>query len=196
METVKALWNRWKFLLPWSVILNRIATAPVLMWEARDGHPGIIFLLAFSGAFFGDVFDGIIARFLKVSNSALRQGDSFADACLYLAVAWSAWRTYPEIILQFSAPLLTLLGFQLTWMALNLIKYQATCVLSHLFRKSLGSHDLSRRDDTFYHASGRLDPVADDFGRHSPHCGGDADDTDSPEMEIRCSERLSRPEAP
>ena len=123
IEIVK-LWERWKFLLPWSVIINRIFTAPVLIWEAREGHPGILFLIAFSGAFFGDVFDGVISRFLKVSNATLRQGDSFADVCLYTAVVWSSWRTFPQVILEYKSPLLALLCLQMTLLVASLWKYR------------------------------------------------------------------------
>jgi phosphatidylserine synthase len=71
-----------------------------------------------------DIFDGIIARRLGVSTAQLRQADSWADICLYLSIAASAWLVYPKIILDFRVPFLLAIAAQLTLFTVSLIKFQ------------------------------------------------------------------------
>ncbi|MEH2188883.1 MAG: CDP-alcohol phosphatidyltransferase family protein [Nostoc sp.] len=71
-----------------------------------------------------DVFDGIIARRLKVSTALLRQADSWADICLYLCVAISIWLVYPQVIINFRVPLLSAITIQLILFTISLIKFQ------------------------------------------------------------------------
>ncbi len=54
----------------------------------------------------------------------MRQADSWADICLYLCIAISTWLVYPQVILDFQAPLLLAVSAQLTLFAISLIKFQ------------------------------------------------------------------------
>jgi phosphatidylserine synthase len=74
-------------------------------------------------AFFSDIFDGIIARRLGVSNVQLRQADSLADVCLYTCISASAWLVHRDIIIAFRVPLLMAVFAQLLWLVVNLVKY-------------------------------------------------------------------------
>lgn len=109
--------------IPALLVGLRFLLGPFLLWDALDGKTSQGFILAFIVAFLSDIFDGIIARRLGVSTAKLRQADSWADVCLYVCIAYSAWQVHREIILNFQWPLLSVVFIQLVWWAVNLIKY-------------------------------------------------------------------------
>ncbi|WP_367275063.1 CDP-alcohol phosphatidyltransferase family protein [Microcoleus sp. CAWBG24] len=73
--------------------------------------------------FFSDIFDGIIARRIGVSNQQLRQADSWADVCFYICVFASAWLVHKDLVIAFRVPLLAVVFVQLVWWIVNLLKY-------------------------------------------------------------------------
>ncbi len=101
----------------------RCAIAPLLLLDALDGYTGKAFIFGYVVAFLSDIFDGIIARKLKVSTVKLRQADSWADISLYICVAVSLWRVYPTVLIAFQIPLLIAIAFQLTLFAVSLITF-------------------------------------------------------------------------
>ncbi|TAE58511.1 MAG: CDP-diacylglycerol--glycerol-3-phosphate 3-phosphatidyltransferase [Nostocales cyanobacterium] len=109
--------------VPKLLVIYRFAVAPFLLWDALDGNTTIWFLIGFITAFVGDIFDGIIARRLGVSTAELRQADSWADVCLFSCVFISAWLIYPEVLIAYKIPLLTVVFAQGIWWIVNLIKY-------------------------------------------------------------------------
>ncbi len=110
--------------IPSILVALRFIIAPLLLVDAFDGQTTIWFIVGYVIAVISDIFDGIIARRLKVSTSKLRQADSWADICLYLCIAISTWLVYPQVILDFQAPLLLAVSAQLTLFAISLIKFQ------------------------------------------------------------------------
>ena len=110
--------------IPSILVVLRFIIAPLLLVDAFDGQTTIWFIVGYVIAVISDIFDGIIARRLKVSTSKLRQADSWADICLYLCIAISTWLVYPQVILDFQAPLLLAVSAQLTLFAISLIKFQ------------------------------------------------------------------------
>jgi CDP-diacylglycerol--glycerol-3-phosphate 3-phosphatidyltransferase len=78
-------------LIPSALVIFRFLISPFLLWDAIDGNTSVWFIIGFVAAFFSDIFDGIIARRLGVSNVQLRQADSLADVCLYTCISASAW---------------------------------------------------------------------------------------------------------
>ncbi len=109
--------------LPKFLILFRLLSGPLLLLMAWTSYSPLGFIFIFILAFLSDIFDGIIARRLGVSDAELRQADSFADVCFYGCVFVSAWRVYPNIIHQFSTPLLIVVFAQGLWWIVNLVKY-------------------------------------------------------------------------
>jgi phosphatidylglycerophosphate synthase len=109
--------------IPISLVILRFLIAPFLLWDAIDGKTSIWFIVAFVVAFLSDIFDGIIARKLGVSNAQLRQADSWADLTLYICVVTSAWLVHREVVIACHLPLLILLAAQLMWWLVNLVKY-------------------------------------------------------------------------
>ncbi|PSB32216.1 CDP-alcohol phosphatidyltransferase family protein [Stenomitos frigidus] len=114
--------SRWS-LIPAFLVGLRVAIAPLLLWDALDRNTGTWFIAGYSLAVLSDTFDGIIARRLGVSTVQLRQADSWADICLYLCVAVSAWLVYPTILSDFAVPLLLAIVAQLILFAISLIKF-------------------------------------------------------------------------
>ncbi|WP_204102518.1 MULTISPECIES: CDP-alcohol phosphatidyltransferase family protein [Spirulina sp. CCY15215] len=109
--------------IPSLLIALRFLIAPLLLADALDGSASPWFLVGFSVAFLSDIFDGIIARRLKISTPQLRQADSWADLSLYGCIAISALHLYSPLISPFLIPLSSLLFAQLALFALNLLKY-------------------------------------------------------------------------
>ncbi len=110
--------------LPSILVGIRLAIAPLLLLDAWDRHIGSWFLTGYIVAVLSDIFDGIIARRLGVSTVRLRQADSWADICLYLCIAASAWWIYPQLIIDFKVPLLLAAIAQVSLYAIGWIKFR------------------------------------------------------------------------
>ena len=110
--------------IPSLLVGMRFAIAPLLVFDALDHQTSSWFIIGYVIAVLSDIFDGIIARRLKVSTTQLRQADSWADICLYLCVAISTWLIYPQEIINFLLPLLSAITIQLILFAISLIKFQ------------------------------------------------------------------------
>lgn len=108
---------------PMALVLLRGAIAPFLLWDALDGSITPWFLVGYVVAVLSDIFDGIIARRLGISNATLRRADSWADVALYVCIAAAAWWVHPEVVFSFRLPLLTVVAVQALWWLVNLLKY-------------------------------------------------------------------------
>jgi phosphatidylglycerophosphate synthase len=110
--------------LPSMLVGMRLAIAPLLLLDAWNRQISSWFLVGYIVAVLSDIFDGIIARRLGVSTVRLRQADSWADICLYLCIAASAWSIYPQIIIDFKVPLLVAAIAQISLYAIGWIKFR------------------------------------------------------------------------
>jgi phosphatidylglycerophosphate synthase len=73
-----------------------------MIWLTYSNGPalrGLLTALILLGIL-SDVFDGIIARRLKISTVKMRRIDSQTDLVFWLCVAWCAWLLNPEVIIQ------------------------------------------------------------------------------------------------
>ncbi|HLO48369.1 MAG TPA: CDP-alcohol phosphatidyltransferase family protein [Kamptonema sp.] len=109
--------------IPLTLVIFRGVIAPFLLWDAIDGEISIWFMVGYVAGFLSDIFDGVIARRIGVSNAQLRQADSWADVCFYSCVFISAWLTHKDVIIAFRIPLLMVVFAQLIWWIVNLGKY-------------------------------------------------------------------------
>lgn len=109
--------------IPGALVVFRFLISPFLLWDALDGKTGVWFIVGYVAAFFSDIFDGVIARRLGTSTASLRQADSWADVCLYLCIAGSAWLAHRDVVIAFSVPLLMVVFAQLAWWVVNLVKF-------------------------------------------------------------------------
>lgn len=113
----------WIKYIPISLVVSRALISPFLAWDALDGKTSVWFIVGYLAAFLSDIFDGVIARRLGVSNAKLRQADSWADVTLYACIAVSAWLGYKDVLIANKVPLLMVIVAQLVWWAVNLVKY-------------------------------------------------------------------------
>jgi phosphatidylglycerophosphate synthase len=74
-------------------------------------------------AFLSDVFDGIIARRLKLATHTLRRLDSIADTLFYLAASFAAWHLHPQSIIDRLVPLAALVFLELSRYGLDMGKF-------------------------------------------------------------------------
>jgi phosphatidylglycerophosphate synthase len=124
--------------IPALLVATRLLLGPVLLFSAARGATGGWFLLGIGAAFLSDVFDGIIARRLKIATERLRVADSWTDALFYACMAASAWWTRPEVVLRFRLPLLGLFCLQLFSWALDLVRYQRIATFHAYSAKAWG----------------------------------------------------------
>lgn len=110
-------------LIPTGLVLFRFLISPFFLWDALDGKTSVWFIFGFVAAFISDIFDGIIARQLGVSNAQLRQADSWADVCLFGCIFVSAWLVHQDVLITYRVPLLMVVFAQLVWWMVNLVKY-------------------------------------------------------------------------
>ncbi|MEG3895681.1 MULTISPECIES: CDP-alcohol phosphatidyltransferase family protein [unclassified Microcoleus] len=109
--------------IPGILVALRAAISPFLLWDAIDGTISVWFIIGYLVGFFSDIFDGVIARRIGVSNAQLRQADSWADVCFYICVFASAWLVHRDVVIAFRVPLLAVVFVQLAWWMVNLVKY-------------------------------------------------------------------------
>lgn len=115
----------WLEKLPAALVALRFGLALLLMIDSLNHQTSLGFVVAYGVAIASDILDGIVARRLGVSTPALRQADSWADRALFLAVAVSVWRVFPQVIVDFKTPLLITLGAQLTLFTISLVKFKS-----------------------------------------------------------------------
>ena len=70
-----------------------------------------------------DLFDGVVARRLKVVTASLRVMDSRADAWFFAWVAVACWIFEPDIVRSNAFPLLAELAIQLLSYGYDLLRY-------------------------------------------------------------------------
>lgn len=109
--------------VPWSFVLFRALSAPLLLWDGIDGSISIWFLPLFIAAFLSDIFDGMIARRLGVSTAGIRKADGIVDTAFYLASIAAAVSVFKENLLVFVLPLLLLAAGQVSLQVLSRRKF-------------------------------------------------------------------------
>ncbi len=123
--------------LPFGLVLFRLIISPIMIWVAwmHVNHSGIILATLLILGILSDVFDGIVARRLKISTDRLRKWDSNVDAVFLVSNIIAGWLLFPEIIEA-------KWGFILTIVALELICY-FICLLR--FKKLPANHTYSSK---------------------------------------------------
>lgn len=120
--------------IPFLLIYSRIFIAIVialLAWSQPENHAFLIAVLMIIGLL-TDVFDGIIARKLKVSSEKLRIWDSNVDHFFWVVVIVAIFYLRFEVVRPLLLPILILV-------ALEALAY----IISYLkFKKSIATHSL------------------------------------------------------
>ncbi len=112
--------------IPFLLTLLRLILAPILVLSAYENVPRWILVIFVVTAFLSDIFDGIIARKLNVSTSALRRFDSVTDVCFYLAVVWSGWILDAEKLRIFIFPIAILVTLEILSHVVCLARFRQT----------------------------------------------------------------------
>jgi len=120
--------------IPYLLILFRFLLAPtILLISYLIGERGtyLVLVLMFLGLF-SDIFDGIIARKMKIDTERMRRLDSQTDLIFWLSIAWSCYVIYPELIKANLIGVVALLLMEALCYAISFIKFKKeTC--THAF---------------------------------------------------------------
>ena len=89
---------------PWILVIFRLLAAPGLIALALSGlSSGVAAALLLSLAVLSDIFDGVIARRMKVVTPALRTWDSRADVVFWLGATAALLLMHPALPCQMAA---------------------------------------------------------------------------------------------
>jgi CDP-diacylglycerol--glycerol-3-phosphate 3-phosphatidyltransferase len=120
--------------IPYLLILFRFLLAPtliILSFLMGEDAAYIVLILMFLGLF-SDIFDGIIARKLKIDTEKMRRLDSQTDLIFWLSIALSCYLIYPALIKENWIGVLAVLIMEAMCYAVSLIKFgKETC--THAF---------------------------------------------------------------
>jgi CDP-diacylglycerol--glycerol-3-phosphate 3-phosphatidyltransferase len=109
--------------VPLALTLMRALLAPVVILLAIHWPDKLAFGMCLVVAFLSDVFDGILARRLKVATPNLRRLDSMADTLFYVAATFAAWHLYPAVIKDHGVALAILAALEGARYMLDLWKF-------------------------------------------------------------------------
>ncbi|HEY4372646.1 MAG TPA: CDP-alcohol phosphatidyltransferase family protein [Burkholderiales bacterium] len=110
--------------LPLSLTLLRALLGPALLLLATWYPDKALFGACLVAAFLSDVFDGIIARRLRIATATLRRLDSIADSLFYVCAGIAAWRLYPNAVSERSTALIVLAALELVRYAYDYAKFR------------------------------------------------------------------------
>lgn len=109
--------------LPWALIILRLAFAPVIMAAAVLGWPGST-LFAIAGlALLSDLFDGMIARRLRIDTERIRRLDSRVDTLFYFAAGAALLLRFPEVWYHYRSGIIGLVIVELVRVAFEWRKF-------------------------------------------------------------------------
>ena len=119
---------------PYLLILFRFLLAPtVVLISYLLGHEAAfaVLFLMFLGLM-SDIFDGIIAREMKLDTERMRRLDSQTDLIFWLCIGWSCYLIYPHLIMENIVGVAALLIMEVVCYAVSLLKFgKETC--THAF---------------------------------------------------------------
>jgi CDP-diacylglycerol--glycerol-3-phosphate 3-phosphatidyltransferase len=110
--------------IPLGLTLLRALLGPVVLALAMWAPNPALFAACLIVAFLSDVFDGIIARRLKVATANIRRMDSIADSVFYVCTGIAAYLLYPQALRDRAMPLLALITLELARYGLDYLKYR------------------------------------------------------------------------
>jgi CDP-diacylglycerol--glycerol-3-phosphate 3-phosphatidyltransferase len=124
--------------VPALLIASRFVLGPLLVFLSVRGYAPVWIILVLLISMLSDIFDGVIARRLKIATAPLRVMDSRADAWFFICVGIAAWLTVPEIIRAYWIPLSTEVVLQVASYTYDLIRYGRIASLHAYTAKAWG----------------------------------------------------------
>ncbi|MBB2144333.1 CDP-alcohol phosphatidyltransferase family protein [Pedobacter sp. LMG 31464] len=120
--------------IPYLLILFRFLLAPIIIFLSyvwREEVTYIVLILMFLGLL-SDIFDGIIARKMKIDTEKMRRLDSQTDLIFWLSISVSCYLIYPELIKENLIGVLAIVLMEAVCYGVSLIKFgKETC--THAF---------------------------------------------------------------
>lgn len=128
--------------IPMALVLSRLVTGIVLVVLSLLAPPYFnwIAIILISYGLLSDIFDGIIARQLNVSNEKLRRLDSSVDQVFFICTAVAAYIYAPSF-------------FEDNWLKISLLLgAEALCYLVSFikFRKEVATHSIGAKVWTLF----------------------------------------------
>jgi cardiolipin synthase len=124
--------------IPKVLILFRLLLAPIILFLAYfvgENANGWIITFIYLGLF-SDIFDGIIARNLGVSDEKLRRMDSQTDMIFWLSIGIATWILNPILIASNASVIWTILGMEVACYVISILRFKKeTC--THAFLSKL-----------------------------------------------------------
>jgi len=122
--------------LPWALVVFRLLCAPALVGLAiiapQAGGTAAILL---SLAVLSDIFDGVIARRLKVVTPTLRRWDGRADVIFWLSAALALWLMHPALAALVGPLVLILLVLEIANHAVSFARFRREASPHHWLSK-------------------------------------------------------------
>jgi phosphatidylglycerophosphate synthase len=110
-------------LVPALLISLRFVLGPSLFALSVYGHSTVGILLLLLLAMLSDIFDGVIARRLKIATAPLRVMDSKADAWFFIWVSAAAWFSARDVVIACWLPLSIEVVLQAASYTFDLFRY-------------------------------------------------------------------------
>lgn len=109
--------------VPLALTVLRAALAPVVVTLAIYFPAPSAFGACLISALLSDIFDGMIARRLKIATPSLRRLDSIVDTAFYLAASVAVWHLYPQAIIKRLLPLSALAFLEVARYGFDMAKF-------------------------------------------------------------------------
>ena len=122
--------------VPVTLTTIRFLLGPAVVVLAWNNLPGAWIAGCALIAIVSDIYDGIIARRLRIETALLRRYDSVADTVFYLAIAWAAWRLYPQAIRDNAAILIGVFTLEIARYVFDFAKFHREASY-HMFSSKL-----------------------------------------------------------
>jgi len=122
--------------VPVTLTTIRFLLGPAVVVLAWNNLPGAWIAGCALIAIVSDIYDGIIARRLRIETALLRRYDSVADTVFYLAIAWAAWRLYPQAIRENAAILVGVFTLEIARYVFDFAKFHREASY-HMFSSKL-----------------------------------------------------------
>lgn len=126
--------------LPWALVIFRVIAGPLMIAVAWRGGPvaGPFCAALLSLGVLSDIFDGVIARRLRVATPALRTADSRADVLFWFCALSGLLILWPEMLGRLWLPAVGLAALELGNHAFSLIKFGREASPHHYLSKAFG----------------------------------------------------------
>jgi phosphatidylglycerophosphate synthase len=110
--------------VPFMLTGLRALLAPVVVLLSLFAPLPPAFAVCLVAAFLSDIFDGVLARRLKIATANLRRLDSVADTLFYAACVFAAWHLYPATIRQHAGSLAVLVSLEVIRYVFDFLKFR------------------------------------------------------------------------